>query len=163
MKQLLKLRVNGEQYEIYTEPWKTLADVLRDELTLTGVKIGCDMGNCGTCTVLIDGKAVKSCLVLAPQAGGKEIVTIEGLAKKDGLHPLQEAFIEHFAVQCGYCTPGMILTAKALLDENPNPTEEEVKHALKGNLCRCTGYLKITEAVLATKENVSQSSLARKA
>ena len=163
MKQLLKLRVNGEQYEIYTEPWKTLADVLRDELALTGVKIGCDMGNCGTCTVLIDGKAVKSCLVLAPQASGKEIVTIEGLAKKDGLHPLQEAFIERFAVQCGYCTPGMILSAKALLDENPNPTEDEVKHALKGNLCRCTGYLKITEAVLAAKEKVSQPAPAQKA
>ena len=155
MKQLIKLKVNGVVEEVLVEPWWSLAYVLREVLDLTGTKVSCDTGNCGACTVLIDGKAVKSCLVLAPKAKGKEIVTIEGLTGKDGgLHPLQEAFIEHFAVQCGYCTPGMILTAKALLDENPNSTEEEVRAALSGNLCRCTGYVKIVEAVLAAEEKI---------
>jgi aerobic-type carbon monoxide dehydrogenase small subunit (CoxS/CutS family) len=149
MKQALKLRVNGGDYEVFVEPYKTLQNVLREELNFTGVKEGCQDGNCGSCTVLVDGKAVKSCMMLAPQAKGKEILTIEGLAKDGQLHPLQQAFIDHFAVQCGYCTPGMILTAKALLDENPNPTEDEVREALHGNLCRCTGYIKIVEAVLA--------------
>lgn len=148
MKQLLRLRVNGEDYEVFTEPWKSLADVLRDELNLTSVKIACNEGQCGSCTVLIDGKLVKSCLVLAPKANGKEILTIEGLTKDGKLHPLQEAFIKHFAVQCGFCTPGFILAAKSLLDENPDPTEEEVREWLAGNLCRCTGYVKIIEAVL---------------
>jgi carbon-monoxide dehydrogenase small subunit len=132
-----------------------LADVLREELNLTGVKIGCGEGNCGTCTVILDGKAIKSCLMLAHNAKGKEIVTIEGLTGDGGLHPLQKAFIEHFAVQCGFCTPGMILAAKTLLDENPNPTEEEVREALSGNLCRCTGYVKIVEAVLAAGEKTA--------
>jgi carbon-monoxide dehydrogenase small subunit len=145
------LRVNGENYEVFTESWKTLERVLREDLGLTGVKEGCNTGNCGVCTVLIDGKAVKSCLVLASQAQGKDILTIEGLSKK-GLHLLQQAFIDHFAIQCGFCTPGMVLAAKALLDENPNPTEEEVKLGLSGNLCRCTGYVKIVEAVLAAAE-----------
>jgi len=153
MKRPLKLRVNGEDHEIFTEPWKTLVKVLRDELGLTGTKEGCNTGNCGVCTVLIDGKAVKSCMVLASQATGKDILTIEGLSK-DGLHPLQQTFIDHFAVQCGFCTPGMILVSKALLDENPNPTEEEVKLGLAGNLCRCTGYVKIVEAVLAAAETM---------
>jgi carbon-monoxide dehydrogenase small subunit len=143
--------VNGEEYEIFTDSWKTLERVLRDDLGLTGVKGGCNTGNCGVCTVLIDGKAVKSCLVLASQAQGKDILTIEGLSKH-GLHPLQQAFIDHFAIQCGFCTPGMVLAAKALLDENPNPTEEEVKLGLSGNLCRCTGYVKIVEAILAAAE-----------
>ncbi len=156
MKQLITLDVNGELYEVFIEPWKTLDDVLRDELNLTGLKIGCKEGNCGSCTVLINGKAVKSCLMLAPQAKGKEIVTIEGLADKDKLHPLQEAFIEHFAVQCGFCTPGMILASKALLDEDPNPTEEMVRKALAGNLCRCTGYVKIIEAVLAARDKIAE-------
>jgi aerobic-type carbon monoxide dehydrogenase small subunit (CoxS/CutS family) len=155
MKRVIKLKVNGENYEIYVEPWRTLAEVLREELGLTGVKVGCEEGNCGTCTVLIDGKAVKSCLVLVPQAQGREIVTIEGLSGGGGqLHPLQEAFIKHFAVQCGYCTPGMILAAKALLDEKPEATEEDVREGLHGNLCRCTGYVKIVEAVLAAKEKM---------
>ena len=154
MKQLIKLKVNEEMHEVFVEPWKLLADVLRDDLNLTGVKIGCGEGNCGTCTVLINGKAVKSCLMLVQNAKEKEIVTIEGLNEGDRLHPLQEAFIEHFAVQCGFCTPGMILTAKALLDENPHPTEEEVREALAGNLCRCTGYVKIVEAVLSVKEKM---------
>ena len=155
MKQLLRIRVNGEDYEVFIEPWKSLADVLRDELNLTGVKIGCNEGQCGSCTVLIDGKPVKSCLVLAPMVNGKEILTIEGLAKDGRLHPLQEAFIKHFAVQCGFCTPGFILAAKGLLDENPDPTEEEVRKWLAGNLCRCTGYVKIIEAVLAAAESRS--------
>jgi carbon-monoxide dehydrogenase small subunit len=151
MKKLLMLRVNGENYEVFTESWKTLERVLREDLGLTGVKEGCNTGNCGVCTVLIDGKAVKSCLVLAFQAQGKDILTIEGLSK-NGLHLLQQAFIDHFAIQCGFCTPGMVLAAKALLDENPNPTEEEVKLGLSGNICRCTGYVKIVEAVLAAAE-----------
>ncbi|MFC1918284.1 (2Fe-2S)-binding protein [Chloroflexota bacterium] len=154
MKHVLELKVNGRYYEVFTEPSKTLADVLREELGLTGVKTACNMGDCGSCTVLVDGKAVKSCIMLASQARGKEIITIEGLAYGEKLHPLQEAFIEHFAVQCGYCTPGMILAAKALLDSNPNPTEEEVKIALSSNLCRCTGYYKIIEAVLAAAERM---------
>lgn len=156
MKQLLKLRVNGHDYEIFTEPWKLLLEVLREELNLTGAKLGCCSGYCGACTVLIDGKPVKSCLVLARQAIGKEITTIEGLSGDGQLHPVQQAFIEYFAVQCGFCTPGMILSSKALLDVNPNPTEEEVKMALVGNLCRCTGYVKIVEAVLAAAKIMRQ-------
>lgn len=149
MKMPVKFRVNGEDTEIYIEPWKSLLDVLRDELELTGTKGGCLSGECGTCTVIIDGKAVKSCLVLAPQVEGREVLTIEGLAKNGKLHPLQQAFIDHFAFQCGFCTPGMIMAAKAFLDETPHPTEEEIKEALYGNLCRCTGYIKIVEAVQA--------------
>lgn len=156
MKQLLRFRVNGENQEIYSEPWQVLRDVLRDELGLTGVKEGCTTGNCGACTVLIDGKAVKSCLVLASQAVGKDILTIEGLSKNGELHPLQQAFIDYFAVQCGFCTPGMILTAKALLDENPEATEEDIRHGLHGNLCRCTAYVKIVEAVLAAKQKIQE-------
>ncbi|MGE5818128.1 MAG: (2Fe-2S)-binding protein [Deltaproteobacteria bacterium] len=153
MKQLITLRINDIDEEIYVEPWWTLSYVLREELNLTGTKEGCLAGHCGACTVLIDGKPVMSCLYLAMRAPGKEILTIEGLKGDDGsLHPLQEAFIEHFAVQCGYCTPGLIMTAKAMLDENPNPTEEEVREGLNGNVCRCTGYTKIVEAILAAAE-----------
>lgn len=148
MKQELTLRVNGVSHKVEVEPKQTLLEVLRDELGLTGVKLGCEAGDCGVCTVLVDGKVVNSCLMLALQGRGKEITTIEGL-RGDGLHPLQQAFIDHFAVQCGFCTPGMILSAKALLDENPHPSEEEVRVALSGNLCRCGGYIKIVEAVLA--------------
>lgn len=155
MKQPLKLRVNGKDYELFVEPWKLLSDTLRDELNLKGTKIGCNEGNCGSCTVLVDGKAVKSCLMLARQARGKDILTIEGLAKDGKLHPLQEAFIKHFAVQCGFCTPGMIISSKALLDENPNATEEQIRKWLAGNLCRCTGYVKIVEAVLAAKDKMA--------
>jgi len=155
MKQLIRLKINGVAEDVYIEPWWSLAKVLREELGLTGAKLSCDIGMCGACTVLIDGKAVKSCLYLAMKAIGKDITTIEGLRNEDGgLHPLQKAFIDHFAVQCGYCTPGMILAAKALLDENPKPTEEEVKAGLSGNICRCTGYTKIIEAVLATAEKM---------
>ena len=158
MRQILKLKVNGQNRELYVEPSETLLEVLREELWLTGTKEGCGEGNCGVCTVLVDGKAVRSCLMLARQAQGKEIITIEGL-KGDGggLHPLQQAFIDHFAVQCGYCTPGMLLTAKALLDENPEATEEEIRETLCGNLCRCTGYVKITEAVLAARDKLKRS------
>jgi aerobic-type carbon monoxide dehydrogenase small subunit (CoxS/CutS family) len=150
MKRQIELKVNGVIERVYTEPWWSLARVLREQLGLTGAKISCETGNCGACTVLIDGQAVRSCIYLAMKARGKEIFTIEGLKGQEGkLHPIQEAFIDHFAVQCGYCTPGMIMGAKALLDENPSPTEEDVKEGLRGNLCRCTGYVKIVEAVLA--------------
>ena len=158
MKQLLKIKVNGEDYELYVEPWQTLVKVLRDEIWLTGTKEGCNTGNCGVCTVLIDGKAVKSCHILAVQAQGKDIVTIEGLSK-NGLHPLQQAFIDHFAIQCGFCTPGMILAAKALLDENPDPTVEEIKLGMSGNLCRCTGYVKITEAILSAAATMRKKAI----
>jgi aerobic carbon-monoxide dehydrogenase small subunit len=149
MKQQVRMKVNGEEVEGWVEPRRTLLDFLREDLDLTGTKKGCDHGNCGACTVLMDGKPINSCLVLAVEAEGSDILTIEGLAEGSKLHPLQEAFIEHGAVQCGYCTPGMILSAKALLDENPRPTEEEVRVAISGNLCRCTGYKKIVEAILS--------------
>ena len=158
MKKELRLSVNGNLYEMVVEPQKTLAEVLREDLGLTGTKITCNTGNCGSCTVLLDGKASKSCLVPALQAEGKEITTIEGLAANGRLHPLQEAFIDNFAVQCGYCTPGMILTAKAFLDQNPSPTEEEVRKALAGNLCRCTGYINIIEAVLVAADKIRQQN-----
>lgn len=157
MKQALELKVNGQLYKVFVEPWQSLAEVLREALGFTGVKVSCNTGNCGSCTVIVDGKAVKSCLMLAPQAKGKQIITIEGLAQDGKLHPLQEAFIEHFAVQCGYCTPGMILMAKTLLDENPDATEEEIRAGLSGNLCRCTGYVKIVEAIMAAKEKVKRA------
>lgn len=152
MKQPIRLRVNGEDYEVFVEPWKVLSEVLREELDLTGVKEGCLTGECGACTVIADGKPVRSCMMLISQAKGKEILTIEGLASDGQLHPIQQAFIDHFAVQCGFCIPGTILTAKAFLDENPAPTEGEVREVLAGNLCRCTGYVKIVEAVLAAAE-----------
>ncbi len=155
MKQEIKLKVNGAIYPVYVEPWKSLLDVLRDDIGLTGVKLGCGAGDCGACTVLVDNKAVNSCLMLAPQAQGKEITTIEGLEGEEGLHPLQQAFVDYFAVQCGFCTPGMILSAKALLDKNPHPTEEEIRVSLSGNLCRCTGYVKIVEAVLSVSRKGS--------
>ncbi len=155
MKQLIKLRVNGLDEEVFVEPWWSLAYVLREQLNLTGTKVSCETGNCGSCTVLIDGKSVKSCLYLAMKARDKDIITIEGRKGENGkLHPLQEAFIEHFAIQCGYCTPGMVMAAKDLLDENPAAGEEEVREALRGNICRCTGYVKIVEAVLAAKDKM---------
>ncbi len=130
------------------EPRMTLLDILRDNLGLTGTKKACDLGNCGSCTVLLDGKPVVSCLLLAVDARGRDILTIEGLAKNGQLHPLQQAFVDYSALQCGFCTPGMLLSAKALLDSNPEPTEDEVKEAISGNLCRCTGYGNIVEAIL---------------
>ncbi len=152
MKRLIQLRVNGELYEVAVHPHWTLLEVLREELDLTGAKKGCDAGDCGGCTVILDGKPVFSCLTLAVEADGRDILTIEGLAQNGQLHPIQNAFVEHGAIQCGFCTPGMIMSAKALLDENPNPTEEEVRQAIAGNLCRCTGYVKIVEAILAASQ-----------
>lgn len=147
MKRELKLTVNGEPYEVLIEPRTTLLSLIRDHLGLTGTKEGCSEGMCGACTVLVDGKAVKSCLVLALQVQGKKVTTIEGLAQGGQLSPIQDSFIKHGAIQCGFCTPGMVLSAKAFLDEYPNPTEEGVKFAIAGNLCRCTGYVKIIEAI----------------
>jgi len=147
MKKLIQLKVNGDTYEVRVEPWKTLLEVIREDIGLTGTKEACSTGECSSCTVLLNGKPVNSCLILAVEAEGKEIMTVEGLAQGDKLHPLQEAFIKHGAIQCGFCTPGMLLSAKALLDENPRPTEAEVKEAISGNLCRCTGYVKIIEAI----------------
>jgi carbon-monoxide dehydrogenase small subunit len=148
VKHLIHLKINSEPYEISVKSNLTLLDFLRDEIGLTGTKKGCDTGQCGACTVLLDGRTINSCLVLAVDANGKEVLTIEGLAKDGQLHPLQEVFIQEGAVQCGYCTSGMILSAKALLDENPNPKEEEVKKGIAGNLCRCTGYIRIVKAIL---------------
>lgn len=145
----IRLTVNGVRHEITVQPHHVLLDVLRDRLGLTGTKEGCGAGECGACTVLLNGRAVNACLVLAGQVDGAEVVTIEGLAQDGQLHPLQAAFIEHGAVQCGFCSPGMILAAKALLDEQPSPTVEEIKVAISGNLCRCTGYVKIIEAIQA--------------
>lgn len=158
MKQIANFIVNGKPYEIAIEPHMLLIEVLRGQLGLTGTKCSCGMGNCGACTVLIDGKATLSCLTLALTAQGKNITTIEGLAEGIKLHPLQKAFIDCGAIQCGYCTPGMILSAKALLDKNSNPTREEVKEALSGNLCRCTGYVKIVDAVLAAAEEMREAN-----
>jgi len=149
MKQLIALRVNGQSYNVEIEPQRTLLEVLRENLGFTGTKKGCGEGNCGSCTVILDRKAVNSCLVLAIEAQGKEIYTIEGLAQDRKLHPLQQSFIDHSAFQCGFCTSGMIMTAKAFLDENPHPTEEQTVRAIAGNLCRCTGYTSIVEAILA--------------
>jgi aerobic-type carbon monoxide dehydrogenase small subunit (CoxS/CutS family) len=140
-------RVNGEPREVLYPAHKTLLEVLREEMNLTGTKHGCELGECGTCTILLDGVPVLSCLVLAQAAEGREITTVEGMADGVALHPLQQAFVELGAAQCGYCTPGMLLTAEALLGENPAPTRDEIKAALAGNLCRCTGYVKIYEAV----------------
>ncbi len=141
--------MNGETHEIPVEAHTLLLNVLRNELGLTGTKYGCGLGECGACTVLVDGMPANSCLLLALQVKGREITTIEGLARGDRLHPVQEAFIQHGAMQCGFCTPGMVLSAKALLEENPTPSEEEAREAIAGNLCRCTGYRKIIEAILS--------------
>ncbi len=140
--------INGEPVEYLCEPQQTMLDVLRDELLLTGSKEGCSSGDCGACTIIVDGRIVCSCLMLAAEAGGHSIETVEGIATGDKLHPVQQKFLEHAALQCGFCTPGFIVAAKALLDENPSPTEEETRYWLAGNLCRCTGYDKIIRAVL---------------
>jgi len=153
MKKQIKLTINGNPYELSVKPKTLLIDLLNSGLGLTGAKRGCDCSSCGACTVILNGKAAKSCSILAVQADGKEVITIEGLSDGAKLHPIQQAFVDNFAVQCGYCTPGMIMSAKALLDENPNPKEEEVKQALRGNLCRCTGYVKIIEAILVAAGN----------
>ncbi|MBU2260955.1 MAG: (2Fe-2S)-binding protein [Proteobacteria bacterium] len=147
MKKTVKLVINGETHILEVEHRRTLLEVIRDDLRLIGTKKMCDQGECGSCTVLLDGLAVNACLVLALDADGKRIETIEGLAQGGKLHPIQEAFIEKGAIQCGFCTPGMILTTKALLVKNPSPTEEEIKTAIAGNFCRCTGYARIVDAI----------------
>lgn len=144
---LLTMVVNGKSVEVQIAPDELLVDVLRDRLGLTGTKVGCNEGECGACTVIMEGQAVLSCLIPAMRAQGKQITTIEGLSDGDSLHPLQQAFVEHGAVQCGYCIPGFIMSAKALLDRNAHPTRDEIKEAVAGNLCRCTGYVKILEAI----------------
>lgn len=146
-RELIALRVNGEVYEVAVPVYKTLLEVLREDLNLTGTKHGCELGECGTCTVLVNGQPVLSCLVLPIEVVGKEITTVEGLARNGQLHPLQVAFAELGAAQCGYCTPGILVTAAALLESNPQPSRQQIKEALAGNLCRCTGYIKILDAV----------------
>lgn len=148
----LSMRLNDQEVTVEVKTDALLVDVLRDQLELTGTKEACGEGECGACTVLLDGEPVTSCLIPALKAQGKEVMTVEGLASAGELHPLQRAFIEHGAVQCGYCTPGMLMSAKALLDRNPHPSEEEIKEAISGNLCRCTGYVKIIEAIKAASQ-----------
>jgi carbon-monoxide dehydrogenase small subunit len=150
--QMVKFLINGRTYEISIEPSMTLLEVLRDKLGLTGTKLSCGVGSCGVCTVLVDGKAINSCLTLAITVKGRSIMTIEGLVKGAALHPIQKAFIDHGAIQCGFCTPGMIMSAKALLDKSPSPTRREIEKAMEGNLCRCTGYVKISNAISAAAE-----------
>jgi aerobic carbon-monoxide dehydrogenase small subunit len=158
MKTAIELHVNGDNYEILVSPNNTLLEVLREKLGLMGTKRGCDLGACGACTVLVDGKAALSCLMLALDAVGKKITTIEGLSETGELHPLQQAFVDQGALQCGFCTPGMILTAQAILLEDPRPTEETVKKKMAGNLCRCTGYKKIVEAVMSVRTPVGKEA-----
>lgn len=146
MKHIIQLTVNGTSHDLLVEPNRTLAQVIREDLDLTGTKQGCEVGDCGACTVLLDGKPVNSCLILAVEANGHTITTIEGLAGDEGLHPLQSAFVNEGAIQCGFCTSGMILSAKALLDRDQHPTREMIRQAISGNLCRCTGYQKIVDA-----------------
>jgi len=153
---LINFKVNGKSYSIDVCPSMRLIDLLRDELGLTGTKEGCGEGECGSCTVIMDGKAVNSCLVPAPQVDGKEIITVEGLAQDGQLDLLQQKFLEHSAVECGFCTPGMLMSAKALLMKNPHPTEEEIRTAIAGNLCRCAGYSKVVAAIKAAAESADQ-------
>jgi len=158
MKRTIEFVVNGNAVVVEVEPHWHLLRVLRDELELTGTKQGCGEGECGACTVLVDGAPINSCIYPVLEAEGKEILTVEGLAAKDGLHPIQEAFLEKAGVQCGFCTPGMIMSAKALLDANPQPDEDEIRHALAGNMCRCTGYVQIIESIRLASELMSARS-----
>ena len=158
MKQPLTLSINGENRLMLVEPFYSLLDCLRDDAQLTGTKKGCDEGDCGACTVLMDGKPVTSCLVLAHSAHGSSITTIEGLAGVDGLSPVQKAFVEHGGLQCGFCIPGLIMSATGFLQENPNPTEEEARFAIGGNLCRCTGYARVVEAIMAAAEEMRNAA-----
>ncbi len=146
-KKLISLTINDKAYEVAVEPNQTLVDLLRYDLGLTGTKKGCELGDCGSCTVIMDGKPVNSCLVLAMQANGRHVTTIEGVETDEGLHPIQKSFVEKGAIQCGFCSSGMILSGKALLERNPNPDEADIRKAISGNLCRCTGYQKIVEAI----------------
>ena len=152
MKQEIKITVNGDLYHLLVETNQTLLDVIRDEIGLTGTKSGCELGECGACTVLLNGEPVNSCLVLAHEADGQEVKTIEGMANGEKLHPVQKSFVEHGAIQCGYCTPGMVMSSAALLEKNPKAKTSEIKKSLRGNLCRCTGYVKIIEAVEAVRD-----------
>ena len=156
IKRQIELRVNGQSFTVLVKPQDLLVDVLRDQLGLTGTKKGCGTGECGACTILLDGKPINSCLMPALRARNKDIITIEGLGTPEHLHPLQQAFIENAAVQCGFCAPGMLLSAKALLDANAHPTETEIRQAISGNLCRCTGYAKIVQAVKAAAQAMAQ-------
>nr|WP_320025311.1 (2Fe-2S)-binding protein [uncultured Acetobacterium sp.] len=151
----VKCEINGKPVDLFISPDRTVVDVLRNELGLTGTKQGCDDGNCGTCTILVDGKAAKSCSMLIGQIRNKKVTTIEGVSDGDVLHPMQQAFIDHFAIQCGFCTPGMIMTAIAILNENPNANEDDIREGLHGNLCRCTGYVKIVEAVEDARDQIN--------
>jgi len=153
----IRFTLNGKEVEVKVKPNTTLLDLLRRKLKITSVKRGCERGECGACTVLIDNQPVNSCLVLAPQVDGKNVVTVEGIVEDEKLHPIQEAFIETGAVQCGFCTPGIILTLKALFDINPNPSEEDIRKAIEGNLCRCTGYTKIIEGAVLAKRRINQN------
>lgn len=157
MKQMVNVTINGRLYEEEVEPRLLLSHFLRETIGLTGTHVGCVIGECGACTIFLDGRLVKSCLLFAPQADGKEILTIEGIAADGTLHPIQEAFVERYGLQCGYCTPGMILAAHHLLSKNPDPTEEEIRKGLAGNLCMCTGYMQIVEAVKAAAEKLNSS------
>jgi len=157
MKHPIRLTVNGEPYELLVEPFASLLDTLRDELHLTGTKKGCDEGDCGACTVILDGTAVTSCLVLAASASGMDVLTVEGLAQQGKLHPVQQAFLEEGGVQCGFCTPGLIMTAVGYLRDNPKPTEEDARYAIGGNLCRCTGYTRVIKAILSAAETIRQT------
>ena len=150
----IDVTVNGEEHTVEVPARRMLSDLLRDDLNLTGTKRGCETGICGACTVLVDGEAVKSCLMLAAQVRGRHVMTVEGLAADGELHPLQQCFMECGGLQCGYCTPGFLMTSCALLADNPNPTEEEVRHGLNGNLCRCTGYVGIVESILSAAEKM---------
>ncbi|MGA3085557.1 MAG: (2Fe-2S)-binding protein [Thermodesulfobacteriota bacterium] len=154
MKKMITLKVNDLEYDLVIQVNRTLTQVLRENLRLTGTKQGCSLGDCGSCTVLMDGQPVNSCLVLAVEAEGHEILTIEGLSEEGKLHPIQQAFVEHGSIQCGFCSPGMILSAKALLDKNPTPAKSEIREAISGNLCRCTGYQKIVDAIQAVANKV---------
>ena len=154
MEHTIAMKVNGHDYELEIQPWRTLLEVLRDQLNLTGTKQSCAEGHCGACTVIVNGNAVNACLMLAVEAHGKDITTIEGLARGDELHPIQEAFVNHGAVQCGFCTPGMIMATKAFLEESPAPSDEDIKRVLAGHLCRCTGYVQIVESVQAAAESM---------
>jgi len=154
----LRLKVNGRDYKVEAEPTTTLLEVLRNKLLITGPKVGCNIGDCGACSVLLDGHLVKSCITNALATDGSEVVTVEGLAEPGELHPLQKAFHEYYGAQCGFCTPGMLVAAKALLEENPAPTREEIKEGLSGNLCRCTGYVKIIDAVRAAAQEMREKT-----
>jgi carbon-monoxide dehydrogenase small subunit len=154
MKRTISFTLNGDSVQVEIEPHLTLLQLLRDKLELTGTKEGCSMGECGACTVLLDGKTINSCIFPAMEIEGKSVTTIEGLTDAQGsLHPIQKAFIDYGAIQCGFCTPGMVLSAKAFLDENPKPTEEEIRNGIAGNLCRCTGYIQIVQAIKAASED----------